>query len=164
MNQVSRAYNRGLYECLAQNSLGVSRPAEMRLNVLYPPRAINATESGHVFVGTSKQLHCAFDGNPQPEIKWYYQDPLSRTATSVLIDNSKDWDQQQPKSLAEQQFLTIRNVTYRNEGEYVCEARNTINGQTNTIRSVPINLDVIGEPQFLVKVSAAAALIIADRN
>lgn len=152
--QVSRVYNRARYECLAQNSLGISQPAETRLSVLYAPRAINSTESGYVSVGNTKQLQCLFEGNPQPEIKWFYVDPLSRTATSVVIDNSKDWQQQQQaKSLADQQLLVIRNVTYRNEGDYHCEARNTINGHTNAIRSTPMSLDVLGEPQFLAKVS-----------
>lgn len=154
VNQVSRAYNRVMYECLAQNTLGVGPPAEMRLNVLYPPRSFNTTESGPVLVGQSKQLQCLFDGNPQPEIKWFYQDPLSRSAASVLIDNSKDWDKR-PKNLYDQQYLAIQNVTYRNEGEYYCEARNTINGQSNMVRSTPITLDVFGMPQFLAKVSLA---------
>lgn len=153
LSSVTRNYNRARYECLARNSLGISPPAETRVNVLFPPRATNATESGHVDLGSNKQLQCLFDGNPQPEIKWFYLDPLSRTAASVMIDNSKDWQQQQAKSLADQQVLSIRNVTYRNEGEYHCEARNTINGQTNTVRSSPISLDVFGEPQFLAKVS-----------
>lgn len=151
---MSRAYNRNSYQCIATNSLGSSSPIEVKLNVLYPPRATNVTESGHVLVGSSQQLYCGFDGNPAPEIKWLYVDPLSRTLTSVVVDNSRDLapSQQQATSQQHQQTLIIRNVTYRNEGEYICEARNTINGHVNVVRSMPINLDVFGEPQFLAKV------------
>lgn len=63
-----------------------------------------------------------------------------------MIDNNK------------QQHLNLKNVSYRNEGDYHCEARNQINGVSYGVRSSNIILDVYGEPQFLVKVSSTLQL------
>ena len=138
--RISRDLNQNVFECLAQNSYGISLPADVKLNVLYAPSPINTSHSESVALGSQAQLACLFDGNPEPEIKWHYTDPLSRSAMAVQLDNNKH-----------QQYLTINNVTYRNEGDYHCEARNQINGVNYGVRSSNIILDVFGEPQFLAK-------------
>lgn len=125
---------------MAQNVYGVSVPVDVKLNVLYAPFLLNTSHSESVVVGHQATLGCVFEGNPEPEVKWHYTDPLSKTAVAHLLDNQK------------QQYLVIKNATYRNEGDYHCEARNQINGVYYGVRSSNIILDVYGEPQFLVKV------------
>jgi len=145
--RISRDLNQNTFECLAQNSYGISLPADVKLNVLYAPFLINTSHSESVALGSQAQLACLFDGNPEPEVKWHYTDPLSRLAAPVQLENNK------------QQYLLIRNVTYRNEGDYHCEARNQINGVFYGVRSSNIVLDVFGEPQFLVKVCVETATV-----
>lgn len=140
---IGRDSNQDVYECLAQNAHGVSAPADVKLNVLFAPAVLNSSHSESVLVGSQAQLACLFEGNPQPEIRWFYTDPLSKSASTLQLDNDR------------KSALTIKNVTYRNEGDYFCEARNYINGQAYSVRSSNILLDVFGEPQFLVKVSRA---------
>jgi len=142
--RIGREYNQMVYECFAQNPYGISMPTDVKLNVLYAPFLLNTSRSEAVQVGHEARLMCQFEGNPQPEIKWLYTDPLSKSASAQLVDTSSSGDKQ---------LLVIRNATYRNEGDYHCEARNLINGQQYGVRSSNINLDVYGEPQFLVKVS-----------
>lgn len=140
--RIARDDNQNVYECLAQNSHGVSAPADVKLNVLYAPLLLNTSASRAVPLGAPAELACIFDGNPAPEVRWHYTDPLARQAASVALDGAR------------QQTLVIRNVSYRNEGDYHCEARNQINGIFYGVRSSNILVDVFGEPQFLVKVSS----------
>lgn len=142
--RTSRELNQNTFQCFAQNNHGISLPADVKLNVLYPPTALNSTGSASVELGSEAALSCTFDGNPRPEIRWLFADPLSRSHTPMLIENP---DKRSPHT------LVIRNVSYRNEGDYHCEARNQINGQEFYMRSSNMLLDVFGEPQFLVKVS-----------
>lgn len=147
-DQTGRELNQNTFQCLARNVRGSSTPAEVKLNVLYPPTALNASGSQPVVVNTDASLYCLFAGNPQPEIRWIFTDPLGRQpANSVQIDNPNK---------REPHHLSIQNVSYRNEGDYHCEARNKINGQEYYMRSSNILLDVYGEPQFLAKVSRPA--------
>lgn len=143
--RIGREYNQNVFECLAQNSHGVSTPTDVKLNVLYAPFLVNTSHSESIRMGQEARLMCQFEGNPQPEIKWLYTDPMSKSAAAQLVDTS---------AMSDKQFLLIRNTTYRNEGDYHCEARNTINGQQYGVRSSNIILDIFGEPQFLIKVSA----------
>ena len=47
------------------------------------------------------------------------------------------------------QQLFIENVTYEDQGEYVCKAINVINGETRSVQSDPITLEVTGAPQVM---------------
>lgn len=141
-DRISRDLNQNIFECMAQNVYGVSTPADVKLNVLYAPLLLNTSNPEIVNVGHQATLGCVFEGNPEPEVKWHYTDPLSKSSATHLLENQK------------QQLLIIKNATYRNEGDYHCEARNQINGVYYGVRSPTIVLDVFGEPQFLVKVSS----------
>lgn len=137
--RISRELNQNVFECMAQNSYGISLPADVKLNVLYAPYLVNTSHSESVQLSNQATLACLFEGNPEPEVKWHYTDPLAKTSQAQLLDNNKS------------QYLSIKNVTYRNEGDYHCEARNQINGVYYGVRSSNIILDVYGEPQFLLK-------------
>lgn len=150
--RISREQNQNLFECYAQNERGLSQPVDVKLNVLYAPIMLNTSGSESVLVGSQAQLECLFDGNPEPEVKWLYTDPLARAASSVQLDSKR------------QQLLVINNVTYRNEGDYHCEARNQINGVNYGVRSSNIILDVYGEPQFLAKSPSQAKVIQGVRS
>lgn len=141
---ITRDSNQDIYECLAQNSYGISTPVDLKLNVLFAPASLNTSRSDSVPLGGSAQLVCLFEGNPAPEVRWLYTDPLSKSAVALPLDAAR-----------QQQVLWIRNASYRNEGDYHCEAKNLINGQAFSSRSSNILLDIFGEPQFLAKVSCA---------
>lgn len=102
---------------------------------------VNTSHSESVSVGNRATLACIFEGNPEPEVKWFYTDPMSKYNQALPLDNKS-------------QYLIMQNVTYKQEGDYHCEAKNRINGYDYTVRSSNIILDVFGEPQFLVKVSS----------
>lgn len=150
--RITRESNQNVYECVAQNAHGVSQPTDVRLNVLYAPVLVNTSHSESVLVGSRASLACNFDGNPEPEVKWLYTDPLSRLPQALVLENSQTTTSTSNTiNLKSMQNLDISNVSYRNEGDYHCEARNNINGVFYGVRSSNIILDVFGEPQFLAK-------------
>ena len=89
-------------------------------------------------------LTCNAEGNPPPKYKWLQKFPTH----DVLI---RGYNQQ----------LFIENVTYEHQGEYVCEAINEINGETRSVQSDPITLEVSGAPQVL-RLGVPTEIIIED--
>lgn len=79
-------------------------------------------------------LSCKARGNPPPQYQWLQRRPANE---GVLIRGYS-------------QELIIDNVTYEHQGEFVCEAKNEINGKTRTVQSEPIKIEVSGAPQVLI--------------
>ena len=77
-------------------------------------------------------LTCNAQGNPPPKYQWLQRFPTH----DVMI-----------RGYAQQLF--IENVTYEHQGEYVCKALNEINGETRSVQSDPITLEVNGAPQVM---------------
>lgn len=84
------------------------------------PRLVNISEKQSVLTGHPARLHCFYEANPPPQIKWYHINPRSGDA-NIISGVSK-----------EQQYLDVRNATYIHEGtihNYTC--RLAISALTN---------------------------------
>ena len=77
-------------------------------------------------------LTCNAEGNPPPRFQWLQKLP----SHEVLVRGHT-------------QQLYIENVTYEDQGEFVCKALNEINGETRAIQSDPIIVEVSGTPQVM---------------
>ena len=77
-------------------------------------------------------LSCNAEGNPPPQYQW-----LQKLPTEDVLVRSYEKD------------FVIQNVTYEYQGEFVCKAVNTINGQKRPVQSDPIKVEVSGAPQVL---------------
>ncbi|ESO02276.1 hypothetical protein HELRODRAFT_161527 [Helobdella robusta] len=104
-----------LYVCIAQNSIlrtlvqGDDQRIIPRVRpgppTLIPPALLYPmTSNDEAVQGRSKTLKCIFSGFPTPEITWYKNETHEK------------------KFLGKGQELFIQNVTYNDEGHYVCEA------------------------------------------
>ena len=122
----------GTYKCVAQNALGLSQPAFVQLDVKYAPSIANVGPSKYIsaHVRNSTTLSCIAEGNPVPRYQWLQKLPTHE----VLIRGYS-------------QYLTLTNVTYEHQGEYVCKAVNVINGEKRSVQSDPIIVEVTGAPQ-----------------
>lgn len=45
------------------------------------------------------------------------------------------------------QRLILTNVTYEQQGQYICLASNKINGHVREVKSDPVSLQVVGAPR-----------------
>ncbi len=77
-------------------------------------------------------LTCEAEGNPAPRYQWLQK---RRNEEVSIRGNEKT--------------LIIPNVTYDHQGEFVCKAANTINGEERSVQSEPIVLEVNGAPQVI---------------
>lgn len=71
----------------------------------------------HVLVGDSVSLSCMFDGAPVPMIRWFYNDAelVDDTINNVEVVSEDGWS-----------VLRLSNVSLENEGNYRCEANNSL--------------------------------------
>lgn len=120
----------GVYTCTAHNSLGVSGPNEIALNVkcketfLKPsvdvpnvsdsPTIVSLSPSGLVTskVGSRVSLTCQADANPGPAYQW-----VQKLNDQIVIRGNS------------QVVLSIDNNIFEDDGEYICHAHNQIRGQ-----------------------------------
>ncbi len=84
--------------------------------------------SAHVKNAT--MLSCMAEGNPTPRYQWLQKLPTNE----VLVRGYT-------------QHLLIENVTYGDQGEYVCKAVNVINNEQRSVQSDPIHVEVKGAPE-----------------
>ncbi|KAI1285983.1 Irregular chiasm C-roughest protein [Halotydeus destructor] len=131
----TRDLNGAMFECVSQNEYGASQPAIITLDVLYTPKLLNTSNAQSVLTGSSARLHCYYEGNPVPLVKWYHVNPRSSEVNMISSSDS--------------QVLEIANATYNEEGEYFCEATNRINTIDYVVRSANMMLDIYGSPAFL---------------
>ena len=82
--------------------------------------------------GKSVTLTCEAEGNPEPNYQWLQKLP----SQEVLIRGYE-------------KHLFIRNVSYEHQGDFVCKAMNSINGETRSVQSEPIGVNVSGAPQVM---------------
>ena len=89
-------------------------------------------------------MTCRADGNPPPRYQW-----LQKLPTHEVILRGEG-----PQ-------LLIDNVTYDQQGEYICKAINEIRGEHRAIQSEPIILEVTGAPQ-ISRFAAPQEVIVQD--
>ena len=80
-------------------------------------------------LGESTRLTCTAEGSPAPTYRW-----LQVTAADGELERSSD------------HTLDLSAVTFRDQGVFVCEARNTIKGETRIAKSETVSLEVAGSP------------------
>lgn len=149
-----------LYSCEAKNALGTSNRVQVALDVkckatctIIPAETLtyyvviisfiicldspSITSVGPsigqqltVSLYESAQLECQAEGNPVPEYRWLFRRP--KDSEEIFIRS-------------EERHLKMSNVTYENQGEYVCTATTVINGLERTVQSEPINVRVVGK-------------------
>ncbi|XP_065561304.1 hemicentin-1-like [Artemia franciscana] len=140
--------NSGTYTCEARNVLGTSGPLTTELDVKYGPSeaSVEGATGGQLTAtfGGSARLECKGDGNPAPMFKWL-QRPEPSEIGVVLKSDGK--------------YLIMKNVSYDDQGEYICSTSNFINGKEKAAQSSPVTLKVIGPPQMTVPVSAKVLTI-----
>uniref|UniRef100_A0AAR2K4T8 Ig-like domain-containing protein n=1 Tax=Pygocentrus nattereri TaxID=42514 RepID=A0AAR2K4T8_PYGNA len=103
----------GLYKVTAQNKHGTEHHV-LTINVLYGPEIESGDESVEVYEGRDVTLSCTTEGNPEPEVKWSFNNQSKTTG-------------------GRQTTLTISGATPADGGEYTCTATNTFGSQTKRI-------------------------------
>lgn len=119
---------------MARNSLGETISREARMSV----RSDSQSEptrpqfvqipAGHVFFDEDSDfivMHCIASGVPKPQITWNFNgQPISRTSEHIELHVNGT--------------LVIHNPIEEDEGEYRCEATNTL-GSITTVANYKIN-------------------------
>nr|XP_023677353.1 matrix-remodeling-associated protein 5 [Paramormyrops kingsleyae] len=108
----------GSYECVASNAVGVSRRS-VSLTVTRVSSTAKITSASplnnDVTYGGKLRLHCTAAGDPGPKIIW-------RTPSKKLVDEHYSFD---PRiKVFNNGTLTVEAVTEKDEGDYLCVARN----------------------------------------
>lgn len=124
--------NAGIYTCTAHNKLGVSGPKEIVLDVEYSPHITSMEPSGAIssLVGGRVTLTCLADANPEPAYQW-----VQRLNDQVVIKGNE-------------RVLSLENLIFEDDGEYICTAHNLIRGQEKITQSAPVQLTVTGPPRL----------------
>ncbi|XP_051564412.1 matrix-remodeling-associated protein 5-like [Myxocyprinus asiaticus] len=108
----------GNYECVAVNSVGVSRRTVSLLvkrNSSTAKIMSTPSQSTDVSYGDQLSLNCTATGSPNSRIIW-------RTPSKKLVDVHYSFDRR--IKVLSNGTLTIKSVTHRDEGDYLCVARN----------------------------------------
>jgi len=122
----------GIYTCTAHNTLGVSGPKEIVMDVEYSPHITAMEPSGAVssLVGGKVILHCLADANPEPAYQW-----VQRLNDQVVIKGNA-------------RVLSLENLIFEDDGEYICTAHNIIRGEEKITQSAPVQLTITGPPRL----------------
>ncbi|XP_052421472.1 matrix-remodeling-associated protein 5 [Carassius gibelio] len=110
--------NSGNYECVAVNSVGVAkRTVNLQVKRSSTMARIMSTSahSSDVSYGDQLSLNCSATGSPNPRIIW-------RTPSKKLVDAYYSFDRRM--KVFSNGTLTITSVTEKDEGDYLCVARN----------------------------------------
>uniref|UniRef100_A0AAR2K8A6 Ig-like domain-containing protein n=1 Tax=Pygocentrus nattereri TaxID=42514 RepID=A0AAR2K8A6_PYGNA len=118
----SRADDGAQYRCEAELDLGPEGPQPpptvtsdpLNITVHYGPEIESGDESVEVYEGRDVTLPCTAEGNPEPEVKWSFNNQSKTTG-------------------GRQTTLTISGATPADGGEYTCTATNTFGSQTRRV-------------------------------
>lgn len=112
----------GTYFCRARNKIGSSDELSITFDVLYEPRNLitNPERFVDLEIGNHAKFECSADGNPQPEFEWLQK--VDEGPGSGSGQDGKVYSRGTGKK------FQLRNVTYENEGMWVCTAKNAIKG------------------------------------
>ncbi|KAL6460503.1 hypothetical protein MHYP_G00304690 [Metynnis hypsauchen] len=124
----------GLYSVTAQNKHGTAHHV-LTINVLYGPEIESGAESVEVYEGRDVTLACTAEGNPEPKVKWSFNNQSKTTGgrqTTLMISGAKSFD----------------------GGVYTCTALNTVGSQTRRV------LLVVKDNKSLLQLIIPISLII----
>ncbi|ROL48904.1 Matrix-remodeling-associated protein 5 [Anabarilius grahami] len=108
----------GNYECVAVNSVGVAKRSvnlQVRRNSTTARILSTSAHNTVVRYGGQLSLNCSATGSPNPRIIW-------RTPSKKLVDAYYSFDRRM--KVFANGTLTIASVTEKDEGDYLCVARN----------------------------------------
>ncbi|XP_047365487.1 hemicentin-2 isoform X5 [Vespa velutina] len=134
------------YICEATNTEGESSPVRVQVSVNYPPTISSVgpewLTTALLYSGASFECHA--DAMPPAEYRW----------AQIFPDN------RMPMECGTGQRLILTNVTYEQQGQYICLASNKINGHVREVKSDPVSLQVVGAPR-VVKPAITEKFVVA---
>ncbi|KAL7845623.1 hypothetical protein AOLI_G00238150 [Acnodon oligacanthus] len=127
----------GKYECTATNAVGsLSRTVRLTVkNTIASARAritSSSPQKTDVAYGGRLQLDCVASGDPEPRVIW-------RTPSKKLVDAHYSYDSR--IKVFTNGSLTMHSITEKDEGDYLCVARNKIGDDY-----VPLKVNVLTKP------------------
>lgn len=120
----------GNYECIANNSLGISTSAIIRVQVLFAPKVHMSHARIHAREGANVNITCVAEGEPSPTVTW-------KKDEGQVIHST---DHYHLKVHGHSHMLIIRHVQEQDFGKYECIASNSLSSATGTAH-------LIGTPQ-----------------
>ncbi|XP_020856708.1 sialoadhesin isoform X2 [Phascolarctos cinereus] len=125
--------NAGSYHCRAQDSLGSSRTSPpAALTVLYPPRQPTLTALVDMEAGRLGLLLCRVESDPPADLRLLRGDQLVATSQGGCGGGQRH-PRAQATSSPNSLRVEIRDVVLEDEGEYTCEATNTLGNSTASV-------------------------------
>ncbi|XP_050695515.1 lachesin-like isoform X2 [Eriocheir sinensis] len=130
----------GTYLCTADNGIGESASAAMTITVEYPPEINTEKQVVRTGEGDHVDLVCLVHGRPEPDVTWTrdgHQLPDTDMDTQLYLPDGQDNAHENHLNLihvAHRHTLTIKNVTERDFGPYMCIAENTHGQKSATIQ------------------------------
>ncbi|XP_034935070.1 kin of IRRE-like protein 2 [Chelonus insularis] len=123
------------YVCLASNTEGESSPVSIQITVNYAPKidSVGPDRLSTALLYSGASFECNADAMPPADYQWQ----------QIFNDNRP------PIDYGKGQRLILTNVTYEQQGQYICIASNTINGKTRQVKSTPVTLEVVGAPKII---------------
>ncbi|XP_063980627.1 nephrin-like isoform X1 [Diachasmimorpha longicaudata] len=127
------------YVCEASNSEGESSPLSIQISVNYPPKidSVGPDRLSTALLYSGASFECHADAMPPAEYRW----------EQVFTDGRP------PAECGRGPRLILTNVTYEQQGQYICLASNTINGKLREVKSSPVSLEVVGAPRVVKPLS-----------
>ncbi|XP_012721740.2 hemicentin-1 [Fundulus heteroclitus] len=142
----------GQYNCVASSSAGTSTGAVM-LEVGASPLFSEAPSDVSANVGGDITLPCVARGFPQPTVSWHRKDGRQILARTDSGSRTKQM---------ENGYLLIQNVWLRDEGIYICEAKNrfgTIKAEAS-VSVTGLEPPVLGQAPPIITTAAGQSLSI----
>ncbi|CAJ0564512.1 unnamed protein product, partial [Mesorhabditis spiculigera] len=141
---VADSAHQGVYICTARNKIGEKwKSIDVKVNVKPWVR----TEEGYIPVGylDSTNISCTFDGNPPPNLEWYYNGYRVKLNDEKFMD-AKEWEQREQNYT--RTTLELHRMNQDVFGDYICQASNNL-GTARAVVHVsgkpgPPELDVAG--------------------
>ncbi|XP_030318926.1 peroxidasin homolog [Calypte anna] len=135
MIQNTKESDKGVYQCMAKNIAGEVKTQEVVLRysgIPSKPTFVIQPQNTEVLVGESVTLECGVSGQPHPRISWTLGtgSPLPQDSRFAITSSGG---------------LFIQNVTFRDQGQYNCNASNTEGSIQATARII-----VQDSPRFLL--------------
>ncbi|XP_037080209.1 contactin-3-like [Pollicipes pollicipes] len=129
----------GLYECVADNSIGDTVTAPVNLQVLYKPETEVERSTVYTGEGFKAQLVCFVHADPIAEVKWSrVNSPIDYSRATLSNDIM----------IGTRHTLTIDNVQLDDFDTYMCTARNGLGSAYSKIAvsGVADKVEVISTP------------------
>ena len=122
----------GTYFCMAKNEVGSSDELSVTFDVLYRPKKVNISPKRLIDldVGSSAEFKCDSEANPPAQFQWIQklseENILLKPKRGSSSSGNKNNGRMISRGLGK--TLLLQNVTYENEGKWICVATNSIKG------------------------------------